>query len=68
MMVFCVCMNDCVHLLYISILLLVAKLLVMSFHSLCGFLFYHLHYYGGCQYVKGKKLILIAVCVVDFSG
>ncbi len=44
-----------------------AKLLVMSFDSSCGFLFYHLHYYGGCQYVKKKK-ILIAVCVVEFSG
>ncbi len=38
------------------------KLLVMSFDS-CGFLFYHLHYCGGCQYVK--KQILIAVCVVE---
>ncbi len=38
----------------------------MSFDSACGFLFYHLHYYGGCQYVK--KIILIAVCVVEFSG
>ncbi len=44
-----------------------AKLLVMSFDS-CGFLFYHLHYYGGCQYVKGTKQILIAVCVVEFTG
>ncbi len=43
-----------------------AKLHVMSFDSACGFLFYHLHYYGGCQYVK--KHILIAVCVVEFSG
>ncbi len=25
-----------------------AKLLVMRFDSSCGFLFYHLHYYGGC--------------------
>ncbi len=25
-------------------------------------LFYLLHYYGGCQYVKGTKQILIAVC------
>ncbi len=63
MMFFCVCMNDSVHLLYIS---LVAKLLVMSFDSSCGFLFYHLRYYGGCQYVK--KQILIAVYVVEFSG
>ncbi len=63
MMVFCVCMNDSVHLLYNSIFpLLVAKLLVMSFDSSCGFLFYHLHYYGGCQYAKGTKQILIAVC------
>ncbi len=50
------------------IFLLVAKLLVMSFDSSWGFLFYHLHYYGGCQYVKGTKQILIAVCVVEFSG
>ncbi len=48
--------------------LLVAKLLVMSFFSSCGFLFYHLHYYGGCLYVKGTKQILLAVCVVEFSG
>ncbi len=34
--------------------------------SLCGFLFYHLCYYDGCQDVK--KLTLIAVCVVEFSG
>ncbi len=41
----------------------------MSFDSSCGFLFYHLHYYGGCQYVKGTKQILIAVCcVVEFTG
>ncbi len=31
-------------------------------------LFYQLHYYDGCQYVKGTKLILIAVCVVEFTG
>ncbi len=62
MMVFCVCVND----IYQYILLHVAKLLVMSFDSSCGFLFYHLHYYDGCQYVK--KQILIAVCVVEFSG
>ncbi len=37
-----------------------------SFDSSCGFLFYHLHYYAGCQYVK--KQILIAVCVVEFTG
>ncbi len=37
----------------------------MSFDSSCGFLFYQLHYYGGCQYVK--KQILIAVCVVDIQ-
>ncbi len=43
-----------------------AKLLVMSFDSACGFLFYHLHYYGGCQHVK--KYILIGVCVVEFNG
>ncbi len=49
-------------------LLLVVKLLVMSFDSSCGFLFYLLHYYGGCQYVKGTKQILIAVCVVEFTG
>ncbi len=45
-----------------------AKLLVMRFDSSWAFLFYHLHYYGGCQYVKGTKQILIAVCVVEFSG
>ncbi len=39
-----------------------------SFDSSCGFLFYLLHYYGGCQYVKGTKQILIAVCVGEFSG
>ncbi len=40
------------------------KLLVMSFESSCGFLFNLLHYYyhGGCQYVKGTKQTLIAVC------
>ncbi len=38
----------------------------MSFDSSCGFLFNHLHYYGGCQYAKGTTLI--AVCVVEFSG
>ncbi len=45
-----------------------AKLLVMSFVSACEILFYHLHYYGGCLYVKGTKQILLAVCVVEFSG
>ncbi len=45
-----------------------AKLLVMSFDSSRGFLFYHLHYDGRCQYIKGTKQILIAVCVVEFSG
>ncbi len=40
----------------------------MSFDSSCGFLFYHLLYYGGCRYAKGTKQILIAVCVVEFSG
>ncbi len=40
----------------------------MSFDSSCGFLFYHLYYYGGCQYVKGTTQILIAVCVVEFSA
>ncbi len=40
----------------------------MSFDSSCGFLFYHLRYYGGCQYVKGTKQILIAVCGVEFTG
>ncbi len=38
----------------------------MSFDSSLGFLFYHLHYYCDCQYVT--KQILIAVCVVEFSG
>ncbi len=40
----------------------------MSFDSSCGILFFHLYYYGGCQYVKGTKQILIAVCGVEFSG
>ncbi len=40
----------------------------MSFDSSCCFLFFHLHYYLGCQYVKGTKQILIAVCVVEFTG
>ncbi len=40
----------------------------MSFDTSCGFLFYHLRYYGGCQYVKGTKQILIAMCVVEFTG
>ncbi len=40
----------------------------MGFDSSCGFIFHHLHYYVCSQYVKGKKLILIAVCVVEFSG
>ncbi len=31
-------------------------------------LLYLLHYYDGCQYVKGTKQILIAVCVVEFTG
>ncbi len=39
---------------------------MMSFDSSCGFLFYHLHCYGDCQYVR--KQILVAVCVVEFSG
>ncbi len=39
-----------------------------SFDSSCDFLLYLLHYYAGCQYVKGTKQILIAVCVVEFSG
>ncbi len=39
---------------------------MMSFDSSsCGFLFYQLCYYDGCQYVKKK--ILIAVRFVDFS-
>ncbi len=38
----------------------------MSFDSACDFLFHHLHYYGGFQYVK--KQILIAVCDVESSG
>ncbi len=65
MMMFCVCMNDSVHLLYISIYFWLWR------SYLCWaliLLFYHLHYYGGCQYVKGTKQILIAVCVVEFSG
>ncbi len=32
-------------------------------------LFYLLHhYYFGCQYYKGTKQILIAACVVEFTG
>ncbi len=41
----------------------------MSFDSSCGFLFYHLHgkkWWWLLVYVK--KLILIEVCVVEFSG
>ncbi len=64
MIVFCVCMNYSEHLLYISIYFLWRSYLVMSFDSSYGFLFYHLNYYGGCQYVKGTKQILVAVCVV----
>ncbi len=60
MMVFSVCMNDSEHLLYINI--------IFCFGSLCGFLFDLRHYYDGCSYVKGTKQILIAVCVVEFSG
>ncbi len=60
MMVFSVCMNDSERLLYINI--------IFCFGSSCGFLFDLLHYYDGCSYVKGTKLILIAVCVVEFSG
>ncbi len=44
-----------------------AKLLVMSFDSSCGFLFYYMRYYDGCQYVKCTTQILIAVCVVEFT-
>ncbi len=59
-MVFSVCMNDSEHLLYINI--------IFCFGSSCGFLFDLLHYYDGCSYVKGTKQILIAACVVEFSG
>ncbi len=49
---------------------------ILVYTSACGeatcdelwFFFYHLQYYGGCQYVKGTKQILIAVCVDEFSG
>ncbi len=60
MMVFSVCINDSVQLLYINIYF------CLSFDSSC--LFYLLHYYDGCQYVKGTKQILIAVRVVEFTG
>ncbi len=56
---FCVCMNDSVHLLYTSAC---GEATCNEFDSLCGFLFYHLYYHGGCQYVKCTKQILIAVC------
>ncbi len=65
MIVFCVCMNDYVHLLSQYILLLMAKLLVMSFGSSCGSLFPFALLWC-CQYVKGTKQILIAQCV-EFS-
>jgi len=29
-----------------------------------GLLFSHLNYYGGCQYVKGPKQILVAVYLI----
>ncbi len=34
------------------------------------FLHYYYYYYdyGGCIYVKGTKLILIAACFVEFTG
>ncbi len=60
-------MNDCVHLLYI-ISQIVEKLLVMNSDFSRGLLFSHLNYYGGCQYVKGPKQILVAVCIVEFAG
>ncbi len=56
--IMCVCMND----------------YILVYTSACGettcdeHLFYLLHYYGGCGYVIGTKLILIAVCVFEFSG
>ncbi len=40
----------------------------MNFDSSYGFLFYHLYYYSDCQYVKGTKQILVAVCIVEFTG
>ncbi len=60
--IMCVCMNDSVH------------LLILVYTSACGettcdeHLFYLLHYYGGCRYVISTKVILIAVCVFEFSG
>ncbi len=53
-------MNDSEHLLYINI--------IFCFDSSSGFLFDLLRYYDGCSYVKATKQILIAVCVVEFSG
>ncbi len=61
-------MNDSVQLLYINIyfcfyiLIYTSACGEASFDSSC--LFYLLHYYDGCQYVKGTKQILIAVCVL----
>ncbi len=37
---------------------------LMNFDSSCGFLFYLLHYYGGCQYVQcTKKCVLLNLVV-----
>ncbi len=58
------------YILVYTVLLFVAKLLVMSFDSSCGFLFYHLHYYGGCQYVticKFAKLYIQISLFVNYS-
>ncbi len=49
-----------------NILLLMAKLLVMSFGSSCGSLFPFALLWC-CQFVKGTKQILIAQCVVECS-
>ncbi len=66
MMVFCVCMNDSVHLLYISLYFcLWRSYLWWALILHVAFSFTNC-YYGGCQYVK--KQILIAVYVVEFSG
>ncbi len=67
MIVFCVCMNESVHLLYLSIYFCSWQCYLWWALVLRVVLFSHLHYYGGCQYVKGTKQILIAQCVVECS-
>ncbi len=44
MMVFCVRMNDFVHLLYIIIYFYFGEATCYEHDSACGFLFYHFHF------------------------